>query len=63
MGGRPCIRGIRIAVGPVTGLLVAGESIDKVLALYPDLEREDVFAALSYASWRAEEYDVPLKAG
>ena len=63
MGGKPCIRGIRITVGAITGLLASGESIDDVLVLYPDLEREDIYAALAYATWRAEEYDMPLKAG
>lgn len=62
MGGKPCIRGIRITVGTITGLLSAGETVDSVLALYPSLEREDIFAALAYATWRAEEYDVALKA-
>lgn len=63
MGGKPCIRGIRITVGTITGLLAAGESIDSVLGSYPDLEREDIYAALAYATWRAEEYDCSLKAG
>ncbi|BCU07274.1 DUF433 domain-containing protein [Allochromatium tepidum] len=63
MGGKPCIRGIRITVGAITGLLASGESIDSVLELYPSLEREDIYAALAYATWRAEEYDVVLKAG
>jgi uncharacterized protein (DUF433 family) len=63
MGGKPCIRGIRITVGAITGLLASGESIDSVLELYPSLEREDVYAALAYATWRTEEYDLPLKAG
>ncbi|MBK5965286.1 hypothetical protein CCR95_14625 [Thiocystis minor] len=63
MGGKPCIRGIRITVGAVTGLLASGESIDSVLECYPSLEREDIYAALAYATWRAEEYDLPLKAG
>ena len=63
MGGKPCIRGIRITVGAITGLLASGQSIDSVLELYPSLEREDVYAALAYATWRAEEYDLPLKAG
>lgn len=62
MGGKPCIRGIRITVGTITGLLSAGETVDSVLALYPSLEREDIYAALAYATWRAEEYDVALKA-
>lgn len=63
MGGKPCIRGIRITVGAITGLLASGESIESVLELYPSLEREDIYAALAYATWRAEEYDLPLKAG
>ncbi|MEA3642705.1 MAG: DUF433 domain-containing protein [Lamprobacter sp.] len=63
MGGKPCIRGIRITVGTITGLLAAGESIESILSCYPDLERDDIFAALAYATWRAEEYDLPLKAG
>lgn len=62
MGGKPCIRGIRITVGTITGLLAAGESIDSVLESYPDLEREDIYAALAYATWRAEEYDLPVNA-
>ena len=62
MGGKPCIRGIRITVGTITGLLASGESMERVLELYPSLEKEDIYAALAYATWRTEEYDVPLKA-
>jgi uncharacterized protein (DUF433 family) len=62
MGGKPCVRGIRITVGTITGLLASGETMERVLELYPSLEREDIYAALAYASWRAEEYDVSLKA-
>jgi uncharacterized protein (DUF433 family) len=62
MGGKPCIRGIRITVGTITGLLSAGKTNEDILKLYPDLEKEDIFAALAYATWRAEEYDVQLKA-
>ncbi|MBK8098242.1 MAG: DUF433 domain-containing protein [Planctomycetes bacterium] len=62
MGGKPCIRGMRVTVGALVGLLAAGRSIEEVLTAYPYLEREDVFAALSYAAWRAEEVDVPLRA-
>lgn len=61
MGGKPCIRGIRITVGTITGLLAAGKTNEEILELYPDLEKEDIFAALAYATWRAEEYDVQLK--
>jgi uncharacterized protein (DUF433 family) len=62
MGGRPCIRGLRVTVGTVVGLLASGYSIEKVLEEYPYLERDDIRAALSYAAWRVEEAEVPLKA-
>ncbi|WP_437814971.1 DUF433 domain-containing protein [Sorangium sp. So ce1078] len=62
MGGRPCIRGMRVTVGTIVGLLAAGHPVEKVLELYPYLERDDVMAALSYAAWRAEEVELPLKA-
>ena len=62
MGGRPCVRGLRVTVGTIVGLLAAGHSIEQILSEYPYLEREDVLAALSYAAWRAEEVEVPLKA-
>ncbi|WP_437756931.1 DUF433 domain-containing protein [Sorangium sp. So ce1389] len=62
MGGRPCIRGMRVTVGTIVGLLAAGHPIEEVLELYPYLERDDVMAALSYAAWRAEEVELPLKA-
>jgi uncharacterized protein (DUF433 family) len=62
MGGKPCIRGLRVTVGTVVGLLASGHSVEGVLALYPYLAREDVLAALSYAAWRAEEVEVPLRA-
>ena len=62
MGGRACIRGLRVTVGTVVGLLASGHSIEKVLEEYPYLERDDVRAALSYAAWRVEEAEVPLKA-
>jgi uncharacterized protein (DUF433 family) len=62
MVGKPCIRGIRITVSTITGLLAAGETVEDVLALYPSLEREDVDAALAYASQGAEEHAVALDA-
>jgi uncharacterized protein (DUF433 family) len=60
MGGRPCIRGTRITVGLVVGLIAAGRTIDQVLSAYPDLTRDDVTAALAYAAWRADEREVAV---
>lgn len=60
MGGKPCLRGLRVTVGTIVGLVAAGQSIETILVAYPYLEREDIFAALSYAAWRAEEYEVGL---
>ncbi len=62
MGGRPCVRGMRVTVGAIVGQLASGHSIERVLEAYPYLERDDVLAALSYAAWRAEEVELPLKA-
>ncbi|HRW46034.1 MAG: DUF433 domain-containing protein [Caldilineaceae bacterium] len=61
MGGKPCIRGMRVTVGMVVGLLAAGETAETVLRAYPYLEAEDIQQALSYAAWRAEEVDLPLE--
>ena len=60
MGGKTCIRGKRVTVGMIVGQIAAGASIDELLADYPYLEREDVFEALRYAAWRAEEREVEL---
>jgi len=60
--GKPCILGIRITVGTITGLLASGETIDRLLEPYLSLERDDIYAVLAYATCRAKEYDVPLKA-
>jgi uncharacterized protein (DUF433 family) len=60
MGGKPCIRGMRVTVGTIVGLLAAGHSEDEILAAYPYLERDDIREALSYAAWRVEEIEVPL---
>ena len=50
MGGKPCIRGLRITVGTVVGLLASGHTSDEILRLYPYLEEEDVREALAYAA-------------
>lgn len=60
MGGKPTIRGLRVTVGMVVGLIGAGRTIDQVLADYPYLEREDVLQALRYAAWRAEDRELTL---
>ena len=62
MGGKPCIRGMRVTVGTIVGLVASGKTVDEVLADYPYLEREDILEALSYAAWRAEEREVPHQA-
>ncbi len=61
MGGKPCVRGMRVTVGMITGLVASGASFQEILELYPYLEDEDIRSALSYASWRSEEYDLPLQ--
>lgn len=53
---------MRVTVGTIVGLLASGHTEAEVLAAYPYLEREDIQAALSYAAWRAEEVELPLKA-
>jgi len=60
MGGKPCIRGMRVTVGTVVGLLAAGHTTADILKAYPYLEEEDLHEALAYAAWRAEEADIPL---
>lgn len=60
MGGKPTIRGMRVTVGTVVGLIGAGRSIEQVLADYPYLEREDVLQALRYAAWRVEDTELSL---
>ncbi len=60
MGGRPCIRGMRVTVGTIMGLLASGRSQSEILAAYPYLEAEDVQAALAYAAWRTKEVELPL---
>lgn len=60
MGGKPCIRGMRVTVGTIVGLVASGKTIDEVLKEYPYLEKDDVLQALSYAAWRAEEREVPI---
>jgi uncharacterized protein (DUF433 family) len=60
MGGKPCIRGLRVTVGTVVGLVASGHTFAEIVVLYPYLEEADIRAALAYAAWRAEELDLPL---
>jgi uncharacterized protein (DUF433 family) len=63
MGGKPCIRGLRVTLGAVVGLLAAGHSEAEVLAAYPYIESEDIRHALAYAAWRLEEQEVAVGEG
>ncbi len=60
MGGKACIRGLRVTVGTVVGLLAVGRSHAEILDAYPFLEPEDIDQALAYAAWRLEEHEAPL---
>lgn len=60
MGGKACIRGLRVTVAMIVGQIGSGRSIDELLADYPYLERDDVFQALRYAAWQAEERELAL---
>ncbi|MEZ4959868.1 MAG: DUF433 domain-containing protein [Saprospiraceae bacterium] len=62
MGGKPCIRGMRVTVGMVVGLLASGHTNEDILKAYPYLEEDDIREALSYAAWRSEEVEVPVAA-
>jgi len=60
MGGRPCIRGMRVTVGTIVGLIASDHTQAEILDLYPYLEKEDIKEALVYAAWRAEEIEIPI---
>lgn len=62
MGGKPCIRGLRVTVGMVLGLMADGVSRSRTFSAYPYLEPEDLDAALAYAAWRLEEREENLTA-
>ncbi len=62
MGGKPCIRGLRVTVGMIVGLIASGYSREQILNAYPYLEEEDIKEALIYAAWRAEEIEIPYAA-
>ncbi|MFO7987030.1 MAG: DUF433 domain-containing protein [Desulfatiglandaceae bacterium] len=60
MGGKPCIRGMRVTVGMIVGLIATGHTKQEILEMYPYLEAEDIDEALHYAAWRVEECEIPL---
>lgn len=60
MGGAPCIRGLRIPVATVVGMVADGISEQEVLLAYPDLEAEDIHEALRYAAEAVLERELPL---
>jgi uncharacterized protein (DUF433 family) len=63
MGGKPCIRGLRVTVGTILGLLASGHSNERILQAYAYLEPEDIDAALAYVAWRLEEREESLVVG
>jgi len=62
MGGKPCLRGMRVTVGMIVGLVATDHSHAEILNTYPYLEEEDIRQALAYAAWRVEEIELPLPA-
>jgi len=63
MGGAPCLRGLRIPVAIVVALVAEGQTTENILAMYPDLEAEDVREALLFAAEAVRERALPLAAG
>jgi uncharacterized protein (DUF433 family) len=60
MGGKPCIRGMRVTVGTIVGLVASGVTQEAILKTYPYISEEDIRDSLEYASWRSEEVELPL---
>ncbi len=60
MGGKPCIRNMRVTVGMIVGMIASGHNQSEILDLYPYLEADDISQALSYAAWRAEEIETAI---
>jgi uncharacterized protein (DUF433 family) len=61
MGGKPTIRGMRVTVSTVVGLIAVGKTNTEILKAYPYLEEEDIRQALAYAAWRSGEVEVNLE--
>jgi uncharacterized protein (DUF433 family) len=60
MGGIPCVRGLRIPVATVVGMVADGMAVTEILAAYPDLQHEDIREALRYAADAVRERELPL---
>ena len=60
MGGKPCIRGMRVTVGTLVGLVSAGYTTEQICQVYPYIESDDISEALAFAAWRVEEIEVSL---
>jgi uncharacterized protein (DUF433 family) len=60
MGGKPCLRGLRITVGTIVGLIASGNDRERILQAYPILEPGDIDEAMAYAAWRMEEREEAL---
>lgn len=60
MGGKPCIRGMRVTVGTVVGLVASHRNWAEILDAYPYLQEDDIRQALHFAAWRVSETDLPM---
>ena len=60
MGGQACVRGLRVTVSMIVGMIGAGVTIENLLKDYSYLERDDVMQSLQYAAWRTEEREIQL---
>lgn len=60
MGGLPCIRGLRLPVTTILGQLAAGQTHEQILTDFPELELEDIYAALEFAAEAVQERELPL---
>lgn len=60
MGGKPCLRGMRVTVGTIVGLVASSLNFNEILSAYPYLEIDDIKQALTYSAWRSEEIEIPF---
>ncbi len=60
MAGKPCIKGTRVTVSTILGLMAGGQTQAQIIEAYPYLKAEDLLAALAYAAWMLDERDLPL---